>query len=466
MIPASFRDCKAWQKEGLPLSTSSNEACKMYDAILTQYMTWRSDETLGGLSGCISAVQAADPNFVMGHVVGTGLELIGTGSSVRLNERLAGAVRHMAELAAAQDITPRERLHVRAIQQFAKGSFPEACDLWDEILLEYPTDVLAIKLSHDGLFYMGRQTQMRDTVARVLPHWNQNMPLYSYLKGMYSFGLVETRCYDQAEKMAKEGLALVPEDAWAAHSVAHVHEMRAEMDKGLKFMETTEKDWQVCDMIACHNYWHWALYFIEKGEYEAALSLYDSQVARRSVGSGGILDIVDACSLLCRLEMEGVSVKDRFRELLQVSQSHAEDHILMFNDLHFLMASLGAKEEKTTHRLLDTLRELAEAPGENYQHQLAKGVGLPMCQALLAYDQGDFGTAVELLRPIRYRFTEIGGSDAQRDVFNQLLIHAAMKSDNKLHQRFARCLLVERDAARPNSLLTDRLIQRANALHV
>lgn len=103
---------------------------------------------------------------------------------------------------------------------------------------------------------------------------------------------------------------MTPEDAWSVHSVAHVYEMKAEVDKGLKFMESREKDWQVhilccysyakcvcffiyffkhsfsiksfnilfsltkredvvihfqaSDVLASHNYWHWALYFIEK----------------------------------------------------------------------------------------------------------------------------------------------------------------------------------------------------------
>lgn len=42
-----------------------------------------------------------------------------------------------------------------------------------------------------------------------------------------------------------QGLALTPDDAWSVHSVAHVYEMRAEVDKGLKFMEEREKDWAV-----------------------------------------------------------------------------------------------------------------------------------------------------------------------------------------------------------------------------
>lgn len=42
-----------------------------------------------------------------------------------------------------------------------------------------------------------------------------------------------------------QGLAVSPDDAWSLHSVAHVYEMRAEVDKGLKLMESREKDWQV-----------------------------------------------------------------------------------------------------------------------------------------------------------------------------------------------------------------------------
>uniref|UniRef100_A0A9J8A698 Tetratricopeptide repeat protein 38 n=1 Tax=Cyprinus carpio carpio TaxID=630221 RepID=A0A9J8A698_CYPCA len=403
----------AWKSEGLPLSTSSNEACKLYDAILSQYVSWRNNETLGGIEGCITAVKAADPDFVMGHVISTGLELVGTGSSVLRDERLASAVRRTLELANTQELTSRERNHVKAVELFSKGALHKACEVWEGILVDHPTDMLALKFAHDGFFYLGEQTQMRNSVARVLPHWKPQMPFYSYLKGMYSFGLLETRLYDEAEKMAKEALALTPEDGWSVHAVAHVHEMKAEMDKGLMFMASTEKDWMVCDMLACHNYWHWALYHIEK-------------VSRRSVKSGAMLDVVDSCSLLYRLELEGVSVKDRYRELLQVTQPHTEDHTLLFNDLHFLMVSLGSKETGTTQRLLESLQELAKDPAENHQLQIAERVGLPMCQALLEYDQGNYSQAVELLKPIKDRVVEIGGSDAQRDVFSQLLIHAAM----------------------------------------
>lgn len=56
----------------------------------------------------------------------------------------------------------------------------------------------------------------------------------------------------------------------------------------------------------------------------------------------------------------GVCVKDRWRELLQVTLPHTDDHVTMFNDLHFLMVSLGAKETAAAQRLLEGLQELAK----------------------------------------------------------------------------------------------------------
>ncbi|MBW03628.1 Tetratricopeptide repeat protein 38, partial [Eschrichtius robustus] len=154
--------------------------------------------------------------------------------------------------------------------------------------------------------------------------------------------------------------------------------------------------------------------------------------------SGAMLDVVDSCSMLYRLQMEGVSVGERWQDVLSVTQKHSRDHILLFNDVHFLMASLGAGDSRTTQELLTTLRDASESPGENYQHLLARDVGLPLCQALVEAQSGNPDGVVELLQPIRYRLVQIGGSNAQRDVFNQLLIHAALNCSSGIHKNVAR----------------------------
>jgi len=66
----------------------------------------------------------------------------------------------------------------------------------------------------------------------------------------------------------------------------------------------------------------------------------------------------------------GVSVGDRWQDVLSVTRKHSRDHILLFNDAHFLMASLGAGDAQTTQELLSTLRDASE-----YVEGLGRGAG-------------------------------------------------------------------------------------------
>lgn len=43
-----------------------------------------------------------------------------------------------------------------------------------------------------------------------------------------------------------------------------------------------------------------------------------------------------------------------------MTKPHSDDHVTLFNDLHFLMVSLGAEESGTSQRLVEGLRELAK----------------------------------------------------------------------------------------------------------
>lgn len=53
-----------------------------------------------------------------------------------------------------------------------------AAEVWEDILLDHPTDMTALKFAHDTYFYMGAQLPLRDSVIRVLPHWKPHVPLY------------------------------------------------------------------------------------------------------------------------------------------------------------------------------------------------------------------------------------------------------------------------------------------------
>lgn len=66
---------------------------------------------------------------------------------------------------------------------------------------------------------------------------------------------------------------------------------------------------------------------------------------------------------------------ERWRDVLPVTREHSRDHILLFNDAHFLMASLGARDAQTTQELLTTLQEASEYAGPGLRALLCGEAG-------------------------------------------------------------------------------------------
>ncbi|XP_078355848.1 tetratricopeptide repeat protein 38-like [Oculina patagonica] len=130
-----------------------------------------------------------------------------------------------------------------------------------------------------------------------------------------------------------------------------------------------------------------------------------------------------------------------------------------------LMCTLGAKNEDATLKLMASLRDYVR-DGSGTNCDVSREVGLAICEAFEQADKGNFDNAVEILKPLRYKIVKIGGSNAQRDIFNLSLIHAALNSPRKQHHQLVRSLLTERKAMKENAPMTDRLMARALALHV
>ncbi|XP_070533328.1 tetratricopeptide repeat protein 38-like [Ptychodera flava] len=454
----NYKDCQEWRKVGFPAVNTSNEAAKMYDAAMTQYLSGYSDETVGNMGTCLQKMLTADPDFVLGHVVKNGLMLLG-GPNVWTNNDMKINIDKMVEMAEKADLNPLEKLHVDAVKHLSLGESTSACDKWDEILLYYPTDILALRNAFSAHFVTGRIERYRDCFARVMPDWKASPSpiLYSNVRSMYAFSLEETNFYDEAEKLAREGFEVNQKDIWATHTLAHIMEMQGRNNEGVTFLRGKEQDFQG-NVLCGHVYWHWGLFHIEKGEYEEALSLYDGQV-QKFMDSGLTIDLTDASAFLYRLELEGVDVGDRWKNVYEHWSPRIGDHALMFDDIHSLMAAQGAKQDDVADKLMESLKEfISNTDDRNHNTRISKEVGLSLCKAFQAYDNGDYGTAVDAMVPIKYRIQELGGSHAQRDIFNLFLIHAAVKSSEKKHQLLARSLLQERKAQRKCSPMTDRIL--------
>jgi len=173
---------------------------------------------------------------------------------------------------------------------------------------------------------------------------------------------------------------------------------------------------------------------------------------------------VDATSMLYRLEMEGENVEGRWGDLYDITLPHKQDHLQPFYDAHLLLSLLGSDHKDTAAEMMESMKTFAtEVQGTRYEK--TSDVSVALCEALVAYDNGEFEKAVDILHPIRYKIVTLGGSHAQRDIFNLFLIHAALKSPNCYHNKLARSLLEERKALKQDSPLTDRLIAKAMSVH-
>lgn len=198
------------------------------------------------------------------------------------------------------------------------GNVDKACDVWERILIEHPRDMLALKFAHDTYFYTGSAAQMRDSCARALPRWRTYDPLFSFVHGMHSFGLVQSNQHEFARKSALLALDLNPQDAWATHTLCHYNEYRNDANTGISMLRDSEANWSPANLLSTHNYWHWCLYLLERGEHEQALALYDRHVTEY-LSLNRVMDLVDIVSLLYRLQLDGCPVsRERWLKLKKV----------------------------------------------------------------------------------------------------------------------------------------------------
>lgn len=406
----------------------------------------------------IAKMIEADPNFVLGRVLSVGLDLIGTGTTIRHDLKLRSDLEVLKKLAELRksEIDWRELTYVDAIDQFANGNMAGSAQVCEQILAKYPNDMLALKFAHDIYFYLGDKVNILDSIEKVYPKWeNNNQPLQPYIHGMYAFALEERRQYQKAENQAKLGLKKLPNDAWAVHALAHVHTMQYRIDEGIKAIGSTRNDWYDCNYLACHNFWHWSLFHIEQGEPEAALSLYESEIGTRAIKSGAMLDIVDAASLLYRLDLlslgniipDIIKCKRRWQELYQICEPHFQDHVLGFNITHFTMSCLGSDRIPKAEELLEELK-VVKSTGIIMDHWAA--VTEQVLESMIDFKREKYQSTVNRLLSVKADIVKMGGSDAQRDVFNQLLIVAALKAKNI---DLCRTLIDERQNIQGNCIL-------------
>lgn len=365
---------------------------------------------------------AADPDFALAHAA-KGLMLL----SLARAELVAPARDCLGKAracAARRPVTRREAMAIEALALWLDDAPRRAAERLEAILPAHPFDVLALKLSHGLRFMLGDQAQMLASLNRFAPGFGESHPLAGFVHGCHAFALEERGFYAEAEHAGRRAVALSPRDAWGRHAVAHVLEMTGRVDEGIAWLGDG-RDIAHANNLRFHIFWHLALFRLERGETGEVLRLYDEEI--RAEPTDDYRDIANGASLLARLDYAGVDVGDRWEELAAKAEGRIHDGRLVFADLHYALSLLGAGQADGAEAIARSLIEDAELHPSSERRGAARN-GALAAFGLIAFHEGDHDEAARLLGAARGGLLAIGGSHAQRDLFEQAYAESLIRS--------------------------------------
>jgi len=394
-LPARWRV----DAQGLSVSGATGSALVAYEAAAAKFRAWR----VGAESQVALALRDA-PGFVMALVLRAWM-LLCSRDPARVQ-----AARPIWAHAASLPVNEREVMHLAAIADVLADDYERDKARLARLLAHYPRDGLALQVVHAFDYLTGETEALHRRAADLLPMWNARLPGYPALLAMQGFGLQECGDFDRAEHLARAALALDAGDARACHVMAHVFEMSGRPREGLRWMAGHAPVWGSGTLVAEHAWWHVALYHLALGEPDEALAVYDVRLRDRD----DLATLIDASSLLWRLQLEGRSVGDRWAALAARWAGHVEDRFCSFSDVHAMLAFVGAHDDVHMQGLLRSLERSQRSTGRHADS--TRLLGLPACAALCAFGRGDDADAVARLAALPPLAHRLGGSQAQRDV--------------------------------------------------
>lgn len=430
---------------GLTLSGATERAAQLYDSAQRNFSLYVGDPVAE-----VDQAIAEAPSFAMAHALKAWLFLLGTepgGFPI---------AREHYEKAKNLSMTAREKGHIAAIGHLVDNNWEKAQRVIEDVAIENPLDLLAIQAGHQMDFFTGKARMLRDRPGRALAFWSEKTPGYHAILGMHAFGLEESGDYPTAEKAGRRAVELERRDTWAKHAVAHVLEMQGRTKDGIQWMNEDLAGWSEGSSLAVHNWWHLALYHLEQDETARVLELYDGPIYGKT--SQVVVEMLDAAALLWRLYLRGIDVGQRWQAVADAFEPIAEAGNYSFNDMHAVMALMGAGRPERAKAVLKAQEAAMARPDSNAR--FTREVGRPASEAMIAFAEGDYCKAVERLRPIRAIASTFGGSHAQRDVLDLTLIEAALRAKD---WSLAAALASERLALKPNSPLNQRFLAHAKS---
>jgi tetratricopeptide (TPR) repeat protein len=358
-------------ERGHAMTTDSADAAAAIDRAVHNFLHWKA-----AIMPNMKAALEADPGFGFGHAL-NGLLLHGArnaGFGAKIAESLAVAQ------AAAAAMSDRERLYVAALEAASQGRIAESVAIYEIILAQDPTDLLAQRLSQMELFWIGEMAWSADISAKTAAHWDAGVPGYNIHLSCRAFDLEETHSFEAAERLGRQAVAIDPSDVWGTHAVAHVMIMQGRHDEGVAWLDGLKDHWADANQMLLHLWWHRCLFHLERGE--------------------------------------------------PLTLKRLEDHTSPFTSAHYAVILAAGGHFQEAEALVDSMEAFASEDAGTLGPRYRAAV-IPAARAAIAHRKGQHQQVVDLLMPARRMLWQMGGSHAQRDLFFLLLADSARRLDRR-----------------------------------
>jgi hypothetical protein len=284
-------------------------------------------------------------------------------------------------------------------------------------------------------------------LERLAPQWNEDWWFLTYL----GWARIETGDVAAGAREVERALALNSHNAFAAHARAHGYYEAGDADSGAAFIAAWLPDYDRKSQLHCHLSWHLALFELARGEPARARALYEDAIRPAVSHAPPLFNLADAASFLWRWRIYGETppLDEPWDEVIAHAKRHFPRAGIHFADVHAAFAEAVSGEDAALAVRIAQLGELKEAG------RLPQGAVIPaLCASAAAFAREDYEAAADALDAALPELARLGGSHAQREVFEDTYIAACLRAGR--HDKAAERLgarLARRPSARDRGWL-------------
>ena len=400
---------------GMPLSTNSPTAAELLADGLKRLLSQN-----GGTEEKLGQAIEQDEGFALAHGY-MGYWKMQRARPQEARESIARA------LELSDGISRRERQQIDAINFWITGKGPQSIALIKEHVAEFPRDALLLRLAH-RLYMLGCSgagvANFPPAYLALLQSIEPNCQDDWAFLAEYAFAHHETGQLDESLRLAERSLAINPTNAVGCHSATHVYFERGDAGGGEDFLGGWLEAFDAPPSSYVHLSWHLALFELALGQYQKVLDRYENFI-RPSVTGKSNAALNDSASLLWRMQIYGGAPPPMpWEEVCVIAAPAAERAGAGFRDGHAALAFAANGDSESLGKMTTRLRTEAESG-----NLFSREVVLPLVLGIQAFAEGDYAESVRQLEPVFPQLTRIGGSHAQREVFEDTVLEAFLRAE-------------------------------------